>query len=685
MLDKKELSESKQDELLAEVRKDYTYHRDYWRENYELSAIDMRYMACDGWDAQDKAGRANRPMVWPDELSQYVKAHNNSVRLNPTEITVTPKGSGATDQDAKHRAAYIQGIQHASGAQAIYAAAGESAAMCAFGFFRVKLVGQGKHESGKAYLEPRLARIPNWATVLPDPDARESDFSDSRRYFVLDTIRQKAFERKYPKAKLRSFTKNDIDLAPDWFSGDNMVLAEAWRAEGDEWPWTVIQYICNGVEILEKYDWIGGWIPIIGVFGEELYVQESGVSKRIFMSLIRRALGGQKALAFAASQELEEFGMSPRAPLQGWKGTFDPKKHKNLHRVPTAYAEFTIPDNWNAQWGPPPLPTRPQFLPQITAYEQSIERWRRSIQASVSGNSLPTDAQRLNDKSGVALDRIKQGQDVGSFHFTDNLNRAKENAGRQINHLITVLAELDSLPPEVSVIKKDQTHAIIKAVKSGVLAEQTGDDDYLVADRGEFDLSIKTGASFDAQREEASDFLDHLIANIKNLPVAPPIAQKLLGLAIKLKPTLGVIGEEIGKLLNPPDQGTLPPEAQAAVQQAQGQLQALQQELAQAKQIIASKQTEQQGKLEIAKLQAEVDVLLGKLRALTPILVAEINTKAQDAQLRTEIDAEVATELHGSAHELALQKDQQAHDAAQSAAAVEAAQSAPPPSEGAQP
>lgn len=681
MLDKTIMSESKQEDLLAEIRTDFTYHKDYWRDNYELASIDMQYMACDGWSSEDKASRANRPMVWPDELSQYVKQHNNSVRQNAGAMKVTPKGSGATDQDAQHRAGYIRGIEHASSAQAIYDSAGESAAMCAFGFFRVKLKKTLQHSSGKWYQEPRLARIPNWYTSYPDPDAREADFSDSRRWFVLDSMRQKAFGRRFSTATRKSFTKNDIDLAADWFSGDNMVVAEAWRAEGDEWPYKVTQYIVDGVEILKKNDWIGGWIPIIGVFGEELYVPKGGETKRIFMSLIRRALGGQKSLAFAASQELEEFGLSPRAPLQGWEGTFDARKHKNLHKVPTAFVEFQIPKNWNAQWGPPPLPTRPQFTPQIQAYEAAIERWRRSIQSAVGGNPMPTDVQKINDKSGVALDKIKQGGDVGSFHLTDNLNRAKTNAGRQINELITKLAASDSLPPEVAVIKKDQTHAIVKAISSGQLTEGEGGDDYMVADRGEFDVSLSVGASYESQRDQQDEFLDSLVQNISGFDfIAPQQKAQIVGIAMKLKPALGVVGEEIAKILNPPQDPNkqIPPEAQQAIQQAQGQvaeLSAVLQKLLLERQ---GKVIEQQGKLQIAQIQAGVDKLSAILKTLGPMAVAEIMTKAQSADTRAEIDSDLKLELHNAAHEIALQKDQQAHEADQAEAARQAMAAEPP-------
>lgn len=664
-----------EEKLLKEIRDDYAYHRDYWRENREASAIDSQYMACEGWTADDKAERAGRPCIWPDELSQHVKQATNNWRKNKRAIQIIPRGSGATDKDARHRASYIRAIEHASNAASIYTTAHESCVECAFGFYRVKLVYTTEID-GKRYQEPRLARIPNLFTVLPDPDAREADFSDSRRYFVLDSMRQKAFGRKYPKARKKSFTKDDFEAAPDWFSGDNLVLAEAWRAEGDEWPYKVTQHITNGVEILETNEWIGGWIPIIGVFGEELYVNEGGKSKRVFMSLIRRALGAQKMLAFTASQEAEEFGMSPRAPFLGFKGQFDPEKWKYANKVPYAYLETEIPADWNPAWGAPPVPSRPQFTPQIQAYEAAFERWRRSVQAAVGINPLPTAAQRQNQKSGIALDKIEDQAAIGSFHFSDNSVRAQINAGRQLNDLITQLAKLDSLPPEVPILKKDQTNALLKVVNKQAAPDGQGDDqdDYLVADLGEFDVTVSTGPSSDSERDESGQFLDNLIANIGSLPFIPqPVALKILGLAIKLKPTLGAIGEQISDLLSPPDNQQIPPQAQAAVAQAQGMLQQLQQELQKAQEIISGKQVEQQGKLAIAQLQAQVDVEMGKLKALTPIIVAEINTKAQDARLRGQIDADVGSQLHDGAHEIAMQKDQQAHEAAQAQQAQAAA------------
>src|SRR5437899_5259474 len=149
-------------------------------------------------------------------------------------------------------------------------------------------------------------------------------------------------------------------------------------------------------------------------------------------------------LAYIASQEAEEFGMAPRAPMLVVEGSVDPEKWKFAHKVPTAYLEYKIPMEWNAaQMGPFPGPSRNPFTPNAQAYELSRESWRRAIQSAMGITPLPTSAQRQNEKSGVALEKIKNQEAVGSFHFTDNFVRALNNSGRQFNELITKLADID--------------------------------------------------------------------------------------------------------------------------------------------------------------------------------------------------------------------------------------------------
>jgi len=673
--------------LLKELREDFAYAKSYWRENYEEAEKDMDCVLC--VPPEDfRNDRAGRPCLWPDEVSQYVNQTNNNLRQTKRAIKVSPRSEDAKDEDAEHRQAYIQGIEYASKAQSIYATAFESCVECGFGYWRVHLVVTGKNGEQ----EPRIRRIPNWATVLPDPDARESDFSDANMYFVTDSMRQSTFAARYPKAKKRSFDGADIEKAPGWLDSDNITVAEWWKREervGEDGVkhHTVTQRITNGLEILETNEWIGSWIPIIGCFGLEKYKRAGGTSKRVFLSLVRRARGSQQMLAYIASQEAEEFGMAPRAPLQGYKGQFDSTMHKYLNKVPQAYVEFLIPTDWEPQWGPPPLPTRPQFIPNAQAYEIAFERWRRSIQASMGVMPLPTSAQRQNEKSGIALTKIQSQESIGSFHFTDNFVRALTNTGIQLNELITELAKLDSLPSQVLGLDQkgqDTTLHIAPQVapeaQQGLGAGDQGSEaaedsqhlpeaDLFFAHRGEFEVAISDGPSDMSQRDEVSEFVDTLLSTLPSLGLPPQLMQQIIAIAIRLK-NVGTYGDEIADLLAPPNQQDIPPQARAMVMQAQSQLQMAMGEIQQLKLEKQGKVVEMQGRMAQADKDNE-----------TKVLIAEIETKAQNLQERMSAWEDMMSQFHEQAHEQAMQvqQTQAAQQQQAQAASQQASQSASQP------
>src|SRR6185437_5980268 len=627
------------DDLLKRIREDFRYCKAYWAENYEEAEKDMRFMAAIP-PPDFSNDRKNRPVIWPDEISQYVKQANNNLRQNKRSIRISPRSEGATDKDAEHRQAYIRGIEYASKAQSIYTTAFEAAVSCSMGFWRINTRVTGP----KGEQEPRLVRIPNQFTCYPDPEATESDFSDSAIYFVLDSMRERTFASRFRNAKKRSFSNADRADAADWFNKDQITVAEYWTREEYEDDYgekrhTVTQRITNGLEVLETNEWIGSWIPIIGVFGEEMYIRNSGESKRRFYSLVRRARPAQQMMAYIASQEAEEFQMAPRAPIQGWKGQFDPELHKDLHRVPRAYAEFLIPQDWQPAWGPPALPTRTQFIPNAQAYEIAYERWRRSLQAAMGIAPLPTSAQRQNEKSGVALERISTQEAIGAFHCTDNFSRALDNTGRQLNELITELAKLDSLPKEL--LGKDQKDEDVKITVASRSAQQSEDPqsehlpeaDVFFANRGQFEVTVSEGPAYQSQREEASEFADLMLQTAPQLGLPPQIIQQMLAIAVKLK-NIGTYGDEISDLLAPPDPNKLPPQAKAILAQAQGQIHLLTQELQKLQMEKLGKVTEYQGKKQLAVMDHVAAMTEADKDRETKLAVAEVTTNAQNLSER---------------------------------------------------
>jgi hypothetical protein len=659
------------EKLLEQIRSDFAYCQQYWRDNYDEAAKDMDCMACIPPPDFVK-DRGNRPCIWPDETSQYVNQANNNLRQNKRSIKLSPKTEEATDVDAEHRQAYLRGIEDASHAQTCYTTAFESAVECGFGFWRLTTIVTGP----KGEQEPRIRRIPNWATVYMDPDAKEADFSDSSIAFVTDMMRQSVFKRKYPKAKKQSFTNEDREVAKEWFHSDNIVLAEYWtreepEASDGEKTYKVTQRITNGVEILETNDWLGSWIPIIGVFGQEMYLKTGGASKRVFFSMIRRGRPAQQMMAYIASQETEEIAESPRAAMMGWKGMFDPEVHATIHREPRAYLEFAVPADWNPQWGPPQLPTRSQFSPNIQQYEIAYERWRRSHQAAVAGTPLPTDAQRVNQKSGIALQRIEDAGMLGNFHFTDNFVRALCNTGEQANELITKLAEKDSLPEQV--LGKDQKgEDVILHVAPRTegwrppvppeSSEQVPEAKYLFAHRGRYTVTIADGSNTASQREEEADFADTLIEELPQMGLGPQLTGKILAIAVKLR-NLGAFGDEIADLLSPKDQSAAQlQQAQAQLQQFQEQASAMAAELQQLKLKEAGHVIDNQYKAQFKQMEVSMQGQIAQLNADLKAYIANVTTKAQSGAERDKLFQETQIENHHAAHDVALQKDQQAHE-----------------------
>lgn len=678
-----------EEKLLKQIREDFRYVKEYWRENYEEAEKDMRIAACLP-PVEFEEDRKDRPCIWPDEISQYVKQSNNNLRQNKRSAKISPRSEQAKDEDAEHRQAYIRGIEYASRAQSIYSTAFESCTECAFGFWRINCRVTGPNGEQ----EPRLVRIPNQFTAYLDPDAKERDFSDGNIGFVLDRMRQTAFARKYRKAKKRSFTGTDTELAPDWFSGEDIIVAEYWcreeiEAEDGEKTYKVTQYITNGVEVLETNEWIGSWIPIIGVFGEEMYVRTGGQSKRMFLSLIRRARAPQTMLAYIASQEAQEFGMAPQAPFMVIRGSVDPDKWKDAHRIPQAYLEFFPPMDWNVQtMGPVPAPSRPQFMPNAQAYQISRESWRRAIQAAMGLTPLPTSAQRQNEKSGIALEKIQNQEAIGSFHFIDNFVGALCNSTRQIDELITKLAELDSLPKQLlgkdqkdedltlHVVPRAQAEEFMRKIEerkqaqaANPASEHLNEADYFFAHRGQFEVTIADGPNKESEREERMEFADTIFQTVTNLAqVLPPGAvAKLLALAVRMK-NVGSFGDEIADVLDPKQAQQQLQQAQQAAQEMQAEIQKLQLEK-------AGKVLDNEYKMHVEQMRLSVEQQIAQLNADLKAYIANVTTKAQSIAEREKLFQETQIENHHAAHEAGLQASDQAHarDTAASAAATQQA------------
>jgi hypothetical protein len=650
--------------FLEQARNRFKYCLESWADIREEHDIDLRFLAGDSWDETEKRKRKRKhiPAIHLDELTQFLNQLVNDVRQNKHAVSVLPNGDGATDASARLRADWIRGVEYRSQGQTAYITAFEGAAGGSYGFWKIETF----YESEKSFnLSARIVPITNANTIIFDPDCKKYDCSDAEDCWEIDFISHDAFRRRYPKAEIRTFSDEVRNVAPDWIKPQQVQIASWWKVKTeevvlylvdvdggqpvvmreDELPENfnrkkilksrdyedrrVIQYIMNGVEVLETNDprngkgWPGQWIPIIPVWGKELFIDEGSGSKRMLFSLIRLARDPQRLLNYYASQELQEAKKSPLVPYMGPVGMFSnqPEQWDSINDEPRAWAEYSLPEGYP----PGTEPKRVPFVPNFQQYEIAKEAASRSIMKAMGISPLPEAAQRTNEKSGIALKRIQGEREQGSFHFIDNFDRSIVYCGRQLEDLYDRIIDT---PRDIPLSAEDGTHSMGRVKDPNNPKNKQ--------DKGEHEVTITTGPSFDSQREEAANFADTL-AGVQGVF---PIIGDLL---VKLR-NLGPIGDKIAERLTPPQfagqDDSVPATAKAALAQMQQHVQQLQAVIQQLQQEKAAKMVEKDAQYRIAALQEN-----------TKLVVAQATLQHENAETILQAELAKIQTILGQAHE----------------------------------
>ncbi len=719
----------------TQIREAFTDYRNAWKDVYDEGEADMRAISPEGpWSAEDRAARedAGRPCIHLDQINQYINQSIGNVRMNKRAVKVMPKGNGANDKDAGRRSSLIMGIEERSQAQPIYLYTFECMIERSFGFALLRTEYQeGATFDQDIWIKP----VQNPGAVLISPYFKQPDASDIPEGFVVDRIPKRQFKDKYRDAKVTDFSGAMLggDHVSDWITDRTVQIAEYWKIEHDQRTLLlvkmpdgsmetvfedefegkrgksgkflkgrdgvtvvrereiqeprVVQYVTNGIEILDEIPWAGRRIPIISCLGPERWVNQGGEAKRQLLSMVRFARDPQMLYDFLATQECELAGMVPKVAYRGAKGQFESDREtwEEINKVPHAFVEYDIVIDGAAGAALPP-PERENFDAPFQEYEVAKDAAGRSIQASMGSSPLPTAAQRRSEKSGLALERIDDLESLGNFLFVDRYeNSFLHNMGWQINDLITpVLDTQREVPVSLPDGKRDILHVVGKTShpidEQGVYEVRGVDglkpvpEEHIHTGRGEFDVTISAGPSKQSERESQASFVDQLLENMPNLPPPGAPQAKVLALAIRMRPDLGPIGEQIADVFDPPDPNGLPPAAQAAIAQLQGQLTAAQTELEALHMDRAGRVLEQQTKKEIEAMKAQNSIVLQHLKNLVDLVKAELAAKSRSTDQIAEQDASLLEAQLGFHHD---QLDR-AHEAAHELAMRESAPVIPP-------
>ena len=636
-----------EEDNLKEEREEFEEAFDAESENRNAALEDLKFARMgEQWPEQIRKQREldGRPILTINKLPAFIRQVVNDSRQNRPMIKVKPVDDSSDVETAEIYEGLIRNIERTSKADVAYDTAVDYAVSMGFGYIRVNIDYEYDDTFDKCL---KIERVANPFSVYGDPHSTSMDGSDWNRCWITDLKSEEEFKAKYKGAQKVDWEDLGYnDLKAPWRDSDDVLICESWSREETQREilmlntgevvgkqeyeagkdifmmagivpvnsrmaraYKIKQRIMTGAEILEENDWLGQYLPIIPVYGEELNVE----GKRYFRSLIHHAKDAQRMFNYWRTTATELVALAPRVPFIGEEGAFD------------------ADPNWstaNTQSPPDLMFSAGKQMPQRQPLDGGAAGGAMQ-EALASADDMKAiigmyDAslgQRSNETSGRAIMARQREGDVNTFNFVDNLARSIRQVG---NVLVDLIPKVYSGQRVVRVIGSDDSERTAKIGSSDPQdgqqnPQQQGQQMPEGIERiydlgvGRYDVTVDTGPSFTTRREEAATQMTELI---RAYPQAAPLIGDLLVKSLDW-PQADEIAERLKAMLPSQINDGIPPELQQQIQQGQQTIQQLQQENEQLKstkqsdamksQIDAQKLQIDQQKLQIEAYKAETE------------------------------------------------------------------------------
>lgn len=546
--------EDKTEELLEHARKRFDRCVEAESRNREAAIEDLKFSEGEQWpDAvRTEREKEGRPCLVLNRIPAFIKLVINDIRQSRPAIKCFGVDSQADPKTAEILNGLIKNIEQSSNAEIAYDWASEYAIRCGWGYFEIatKYVNEESFDQ-----DLYIRRINNPFSVYLDPEHLEPDGSDSKYAFMVDYMNKEEYEHKYPDAKCGFEESQELGTEKEkWFLKDKVRIAKYWIVEEESATLSVMadgstyigervdgstktrkitrkrvkQYITNGHEILEEYDWAGKYIPIIPVLGEEINIE----GETVLGGLVRHLKDAQRQYNYWRSSSTERVALYSKAPYIGAKGQFKSPKWRMANQKNFPYIEYDMVEKNGVAASPPQRQAPPEVSSGMV---NEIATSADEIKA-ISGIHDPSLGMQANEVSGVAINARQRQSGITNFHYMDNLARALRHAGRVIVDLIPRIYDSERI---VRIIGMDGEERQVKI--NAPYVDEKQKEQFYDLKTGHYDVVVDVGPSYATQRQEAvqsmleftsndpetKTLLGDLIAKNMDWPGADEVAKRL--------------------------------------------------------------------------------------------------------------------------------------------------------------
>lgn len=550
-----------------------------------------------------------RPCLTINKTRQHNLQIINDAKQNTPGIKVNAVGDGATYEAAQIFEGIVRHIEYISNAPTIYDNATVFQVQGGIGYWRVvtDYVGDDSFDQ-----EIYIRNIRDPLNVYIDPDITEKDGSDAKFAFIFNDMPLDEFKEAYPKYKDKaSQSALGNSVSNEWLTKDHVRIAEYFRRTSKEDrllaftdpntgqqhivreskipgelkelakqviddPQTqrriinddvVEHYLIIGDEVAEKTEWLGKYIPVIRVIGEETVLD--GIMDR--KGHTRAMLDPQRMYNYASSASVEFVALQTKAPfitaaqaIEGLETYYTTANTENPAYLPYNH----IDEDGN----PLPAPERSPAPTPSVAYLQAMQTAQQEMMMA-SGQYEANFGQKSNERSGVAINERQRQGDTATYHFIDNLAIAIRFTGKI---LIDLIPKIYDTPRIIRILGEDGEDKHVQLDPQAQMAymeqrKQQSEETAIIFNPnvGRYDVQSDVGPGYATKRQEAFNAFTQIVQH------NPELTNVVGDLLFKNADFPGAeeIAERLERMVPPMAKGEgVPPEVQAL----QGQLHNLQ-------------------------------------------------------------------------------------------------------------